>query len=118
MHPPAVAASRLLVGAGVGAGLAVGLSLQRQAAPSTPALVLGALGAACLAAGWALNRGVGPLATRFSKESDLEMESRVKAEVKAWESAEDVNAKWAALEAKVLTDELSGDVVNGDASVD
>lgn len=46
------------------------------------------------------------------------MESRVKAEVKAWESAEDVNAKWAALEAKVLTDELSGNVVNGDTSVD
>ena len=118
MHPPAVAASRLLVGAGVGAGLAVGLSLQRQGMPSTPALVLSALGAACLAAGWALNQGAGPLATRFSKESDLEMESRVKAEVKAWESAEDVNAKWAALEAKVLTDELGGNVVNGDTSVD
>jgi len=46
------------------------------------------------------------------------MEARVKAEVKAWESAEDVNAKWAALEAKVLTDELSGNADNGDTSVD
>jgi len=118
MHPPAVAASRLLMGAGVGAGLAVGLSLQRHATPSTPALVLGALGAACLAAGWALNRGVGPLATRFSTESALEMEARVKAEVKAWESAEDVNAKWAALEAKVLTDELSERSSGDDTSVD
>jgi len=46
------------------------------------------------------------------------MEARVKAEVKAWESAEDVNAKWAALEAKVLTDELSERSSGDDTSVD
>jgi hypothetical protein len=46
------------------------------------------------------------LAGYFSNESDEAMTKRVKEEVEEVQRSEDVNAKWAHLEAKVLSSEV------------
>lgn len=54
----------------------------------------------------------------FSSESDDEMAQRVKLKLEELEASEDVNAKWAALEAKVLSDDLTQSSDETDSSVD
>lgn len=118
MHPPAVAASRLLLGAGIGGLLAVGLDARDGSGGGFTAAVFASLSTGCLLLGWSLSRGVGPMANMFSDESDEEMALRIKSSVEDWEASEDVNAKWAALEAKVLSNDLSEASGETDASVD
>jgi hypothetical protein len=109
MHPPATAVSRLLYGTGAGLFFGAGLAFQSghtvQDQPPFLIVVL-ALGGLALAAAWSLANGVGPLAQRFSHETDEEMAKRIQHEVDDLQRAEDVNAKWAELEAKVLTKDL------------
>ena len=117
MHPPAVAASRLLLGAGVGGFLAVGLDLQNGGwAVDTAAFAV--VSVSCLLLGWTLRRGMGPMTRVFSSESDDEMAQQVKHKLEELEASEDVNAKWAALEAKVLSDDLTQSSDETDPSVD
>jgi hypothetical protein len=109
MHPPAVAAKRLLLGTGVGLMLGVGFGLQSgRWGPEEPplALVFAVVAGALLALGWSLGRGSGPLAGRFSDETDEAMARRVKEEIDDVQRSESVNAKWARLEADVLAKDL------------
>lgn len=109
MHPPAVAARRLLIGTGVGLFLGVGFALQngRSVSEQPPmALLFAATALLMLALGWSLSKGVGPLAKRFSDETDEAMAKRVKAEIDEVHRSEAVNAKWARLEADVLAKDL------------
>jgi len=109
MHPPAIAATRLFYGTGVGLLLGVGFALQAGRLPQTqPPVLLAFFGLALvlIGAGWSVSNGVGPLARRFSYETDDEMASRVKEEIDDVQHSESVNAKWAALEANVLVKDL------------
>lgn len=112
MHPPAVAATRLFYGTGVGLLLGVGFALQAGRLPQTqPPVLLAFVGLSVLmlGAGWSVSNGVGPLARRFSYESDAEMAARVQEEIEDVQHSESVNAKWAALEANVLVKDLGED---------
>ena len=53
-----------------------------------------------------LANGNGPLARWFSHETEEAMASRVRAEIEEVHRSEDVTAKWAAMEAKVLSQDL------------
>ena len=109
MHPPATAMTRLLYGTAAGLTLGVGFALQgERVVLAEPSLAHGFsfLAALCFASGWLLSRGKGPLAGYFSNESDEAMTKRVKEEVEEVQRSEDVNAKWAHLEAKVLSSEV------------
>ena len=109
MHPPAVAVTRLLYGTGLGLllgggfGLQSGRSLDAQPPVLAGMLVLSGL---FLLLGWLLSQGKGPLASLFSSESDEAMAQRVKQEMEEIQRSEDVTAKWAQLEAKVLSSDL------------
>jgi hypothetical protein len=109
MHPPAVAVKRLLYGTGTGLLLGAGLALQNgHSIQEQPPLLAGflVLALGMIAAGWSLSKGFGPLAQRYSQESDEEMAKRVQAEVDDLQRSEEVNAKWARLEANVLSKDL------------
>ena len=109
MHPPNVAVQRLLYGTSIGLLLGVGFGLQagRELGASPPAIeVFSALAVLCLAMGWMLGNGTGPLARWFSHETEAAMAARVRAEMDEVQRSEDVTAKWAELEAKVLTQDL------------
>jgi hypothetical protein len=106
MHPPAVAVKRLLYGTGVGLVLGAGLALQNgYALQDRPPVLAGffLVGLGMLAFGWSLSKGFGPLSRHFSEESDEQMTQRVQAEVNEQQRSEEVSAKWAQLEAKVLS---------------
>lgn len=110
MHPPAIAMTRLLYGTATGLVLGLGFALQAERVSlAEPSLAHGfsILAGLCFASGWLLSRGKGPLARYFSSESDDAMAKRVKEEVEELQRSEDVNAKWAHLEAKVLTSEVN-----------
>lgn len=112
MHPPAVAVTRLLYGTGFGLLLGGGLGLQSgRSLESQPPLLAGmlALSGLFLAMGWLLSKGKGPLASLFSSEPDEAMAQRVKQEMEEIQRSEDVTAKWAELEAKVLSSDLGGE---------
>ena len=109
MHPPNVAVERLLYGTGVGLLLGAGFGLQngRVFGASPPALEGFLLaGALCFLLGWMLGNGNGPLARWFSHETEEAMASRVRADIEEVHRSEDVTAKWAAMEAKVLSQDL------------
>jgi len=109
MHPPAIGVSRLLYGTGFGLLLGVGLGLQagRSVTSQPPVLILLAAGAVLsIVLGWMLANGSGPLAALFSHETDEAMAARVQYEIDDVQRSEDVNSKWAELEAKVLTHDL------------
>lgn len=109
MHPPAVAVTRMLYGSGIGVLLGVGFALQSgHTIGREPSAQLGFLLLALLMllSAWSLSRGIGPLAQRFSDETDGDMAKRVKAEIHEVQRSEHVSSKWAHLEAKVLTKEI------------
>jgi multisubunit Na+/H+ antiporter MnhB subunit len=109
MHPPGVAVTRLLYGTSVGLLMGVGFALQAGRQPGEqPPFLLGFLGLAALMflMAWSVTRGVGPLAERFSYESEDEMAQRVSDEINEVQRSESVNAKWARLEADVLAHDL------------
>ena len=109
MHPPAVAVIRLLNGTGLGLLMGVGFALQAGQTPTEqPPVLLGFLGLAGLMflMAWSVNRGIGPVAKRFSYESETEMARRVSDEINEVQRSESVNAKWARLEADVLAHDL------------
>lgn len=109
MHPPAIAMTRLLYGTAAGLILGVGFALQAERVTlAEPSFAHGfsLIAGLCFASGWLLSQGKGPLARHFSSESDEAMATRVKNEVEEIQRSEDVNAKWAHLEAKVLTSEV------------
>ena len=110
MHPPAVAVSRLLMGAGMGLLLGVGFAMQdqRSSLDSINAIHGFAIVAlVCLVLGWQLSNGKGPLASQFSNETDEVMAARVKDDIEDVQRSEDVNNAWAELESKVSTSELN-----------
>lgn len=110
MHPPAIAMTRLLYGTATGLTLGVGFALQAERVSlADPSFAHGfsVLAVVCFASAWFLSRGKGPLARYFSNESDEAMATRVREEVEEIQRSEDVNAKWAHLEAKVLTSEVT-----------
>ncbi|WP_338174518.1 hypothetical protein [Candidatus Poseidonia alphae] len=110
MHPPAVAVSRLLMGAGVGLFLGVGFAMQEGRASLT---TIGAfhgfaiVALVCFVLGWQLSNGKGPLSSQFSSENDEAMAARVRDDIEDVQRSEDVNNAWAELETKVLTSELN-----------
>jgi len=109
MHPPSVAVERLLYGTGVGLLLGVGFGLEsgRLFGSSSLAVELFiALAVACFVLGWMLGNGAGPLARWFSHETEEAMAKRVRSDIEEVHRSEDVTAKWAAMEAKVLTEDL------------
>ena len=109
MHPPAVAVLRLLCGTGVGLLMGAGFALQSGREPlEQPPVLLAFLALAGLMflMAWSITRGVGPLAERFSYESEEEMARRVSEEIDEVQRSESVNAKWAKLEADVLSTRL------------
>ena len=109
MHPPSVAVERLLYGTGIGLLLGVGFGLQAGRSPgaSPPSLeIFVALAVLCFGLGWSLGNGAGPLARWFSHETEEAMAARVRTEIDEVHRSEDVTAKWAELEAKVLTQDL------------
>jgi len=109
MHPPAVAVIRLLNGTGMGLLMGAGFALQAGRSPTDqPPVLLVFLGLAGLMflMAWSINRGIGPLAERFSYESEAEMAQRVSDEINEVQRSESVNAKWARLEADVLAHHL------------
>ena len=109
MHPPNVAVQRLLYGTSIGLLLCVGFGLQagRGLGASPPAIeAFSALAVFCFVTGWMLGNGTGPLARWFSHETEEAMAARVRAEMDEVQRSEDVTAKWAELEAKVLTQDL------------
>lgn len=109
MHPPAVAVTRLLYGTGIGLLLGAGLGLQSGRSLTAQPPILAAvlfISALLLLLGWLLSKGKGPLVGLYSNESDATMARRVKEEIDEIQRSEDVTAKWAQLEAKVLTSDL------------
>ena len=109
MHPPNIAVERLLYGTGVGLLLGAGFGLQsgRSWGAQPPALELFLIAAViCFLLGWTLGNGAGPLARWFSDETEDEMAKRVRADIEEVHRSEDVTAKWAAMEAKVLSQDL------------
>jgi NhaP-type Na+/H+ or K+/H+ antiporter len=109
MHPPSVAVERLLYGTGVGLLLGVGFGLQSGRNFGSPYLALElfiALAVGCFVLGWMLGNGTGPLARWFSHETEDAMAKRVRLDIEEVHRTEDVTAKWAEMEAKVLTEDL------------
>ena len=109
MHPPSVAVERLLYGTGVGLLLGVGFGLQsgRNFGSTYLALELFiVLAVGCFVFGWMLGNGTGPLARWFSHETEDAMAKRVRLDIEEVHRTEDVTAKWAEMEAKVLTEDL------------
>jgi hypothetical protein len=109
MHPPSVAVKRLLYGTGIGLLLGVGFGLQagRSTGASPPSLeIFFGLAVLCFGLGWMLGNGTGPLARWFPHETEEGMAARVRTEMEEVHRSEDVTAKWAQLEAKVLTQDL------------
>ena len=109
MHPPNVAVERLLYGTAVGLLLGAGFGLQagRSWGAQPPALELFLTAAVvCFILGWTLGNGTGPLARWFSHETEEAMAERVRADIEEVHRSEDVTAKWAAMEAKVLSQDL------------
>ena len=109
MHPPSVAVERLLYGKGVGLLLGVGFGLQSGRNFGSPYLALElfiALAVGCFVLGWMLGNGTGPLARWFSHETEDAMAKRVRSDIEEVHRSEDVTAKWAEMEAKVLTENL------------
>ncbi|MDG1552374.1 MAG: hypothetical protein P8Q87_02480 [Candidatus Poseidonia sp.] len=110
MHPPAVAVSRLLMGAGMGLFLGVGFAMQEERSSLTSINAFhgfAIVALVCFVLGWQLSNGKGPLASQFSNESDEAMAVRVRDDIEDVQRSEDVNNAWAELEAKVLTIELN-----------
>jgi xanthosine utilization system XapX-like protein len=110
MHPPAVAVSRLLMGAGMGLLLGVGFAMQDQRSSLSSINAIhgfAIVGLICLVLGWQLSNGKGPLASQFSNESDEVMAARVRDDIEDVQRSEEVTNAWAELEAKVLTSELN-----------
>ncbi len=109
MHPPSVAVTRLLYGTGVGLLLGIGFGLRsgREFGSTTLALeVFIVLAVGCFVLGWMLGGGTGPLARWFSHETEEAMIKRVRFDIEEVHRSEDVTAKWAAMEAKVLSEDL------------
>ena len=109
MHPPSVAVERLLYGTGVGLMLGTGFALQsgRSFGGQPPFLELFLVFAvACFALGWTLSKGMAPLASWFSSETEEAMSVWVRTDIDEIQRSEEVAAKWAELEAKVLTRDL------------
>ena len=109
MHPPNIAVERLLYGTGLGLMLGAGFGLQsgRTWGGEFPALELLLVGAVvCFGLAWTLGNGTGPLARWFSHETEEAMAKRVRADIEEVNRSEDVTAKWAAMEAKVLSQDL------------
>ena len=100
---------RLLYGTGLGLMLGAGFGLQsgRTWGGQFPALELLLVGAVvCFGLAWTLGNGTGPLARWFSHETEEAMAKRVRADIEEVHRSEDVTAKWAAMEAKVLSQDL------------
>ena len=109
MHPPSVAVERLLYGTGVGLFIGVGFGLQSGRAFGSTYLALEAfivLAVGCFVLEWMLGNGTGPLARWFSHETEEAMAKRVRSDIEEVHRSEDVTAKWAEREAKVLTEDL------------
>ena len=109
MHPPSVAVERLLYGTGVGLLLGIGFGLQSGRSFGSTYLALEffiVLAVSCFVLGWMLGNGAGTLARWFSHESEDAMAKRVRSDIEEVHRTEDVTAKWAEMEAKVLTDDL------------
>jgi NhaP-type Na+/H+ or K+/H+ antiporter len=110
MHPPSVAVERLLYGTGVGLLLGIGFGLQAGRSFGSTYLALElfiVLAVGCFVLGWMLGNGGGPLARWFSHETEDAMAKRVRSDIEEVHRSEDVTAKWAEMEAKVLTEDLS-----------
>ena len=110
MHPPRVAVERLLYGTGVGLLLGIGFGLQAGRSFGSTYLALElfiVLAVGCFVLGWMLGNGGGPLARWFSHETEDAMAKRVRSDIEEVHRSEDVTAKWAEMEAKVLTEDLS-----------
>nr|ADD93250.1 hypothetical protein [uncultured archaeon MedDCM-OCT-S08-C82] len=109
MHPPSVAVERLLYGTGVGLLLGIGFGLQTGRSFGSTSLALElfiVLAVGCFVLGWMLGNGSGPLARWFSHETEDAMAKRVRSDIEEVHRSEDVTAKWAEMEAKVLTEDL------------
>lgn len=109
MHPPSVAVERLLYGTGVGLLLGIGFGLQTGRSFGSTYLALElftVLAVGCFVLGWMLGNGGGPLARWFSHETEDAMAKRVRSDIEEVHRSEDVTAKWAEMEAKVLTEDL------------
>ena len=109
MHPPSVAVERLLYGTGVGLLLGIGFGLQTGRSFGSTSLALElfiVLAVGCFVLGWMLGNGGGPLARWFSHETEDAMAKRVRSDIEEVHRSEDVTAKWAEMEAKVLTEDL------------
>ena len=109
MHPPSVAVERLLYGTGVGLLLGIGFGLQAGRSFGSTYLALElfiVLAVGCFVLGWMLGNGGGPLARWFSHETEDAMAKRVRSDIEEVHRSEDVTAKWAEMEAKVLTEDL------------
>ena len=109
MHPPSVAVERLLYGTGVGLLLGIGFGLQTGRSFGSTYLALElfiVLAVGCFVLGWMLGNGSSPLASWFSHETEDAMAKRVRSDIEEIHRSEDVTAKWAEMEAKVLTEDL------------
>ena len=110
MANPGDAASKLLLGTGIGLLLIAGFGLIEQRM-SVDGLSLGwlfvLLGLISLGLGKTLDRNSGPLSQAFPDESDSQLAVRVRNDINTSIKDASVGSAWAELEANVLEQELS-----------